>query len=304
MRTLSNAAITSIVASNTENITLNENSLPVRIVNDYQEDFLLNKIRGKETGFTGGYISDSSTTNSYVLPGNPTSLNLPPADGVTASIASTSAQDSTTGTGAATWVLFMLDKDLNKVIEIVSLSGSTPVALSTQNIYHFGLGFVLAKGSGSTTTGALTSNQGTVYVGSGTVFGANGFSTPGISGTNNYMWNRPNDGFVTSTVYVCPKGRKAQLKSVKLNGDNTTGVIFRTIARTSRNGIWSLGSEDNVNTGTTINRSLTGGFITPGGEVTVTCFKSANTSNVQANFVVTCLEFDERWDTAQPNFGL
>lgn len=272
-----------------------DDALGIKITNDYFEDLLLGKQRGKNTGFTGGYVSDTSLTYSYLLPGNPTSLTLPPV-GVgtgasTISMASTSTQDSATGSGVSTFYVSMLNTNLDPMFEIVNLNGTTPVNLSSTGVYHFQYAFAIAAGS-NYNQNVVSSNVGTVYIGTGSFNTSTGFST-------NYMWNRPGDGFLSSTVYVCPRGKKAQLREVKFNGDRTVSVSFKSYGRASRTTPWSLGSEDTVNTGITIKRSLTGGLIPAGGEYTVVAAKTQNTSNIAANFVITVLEIDAELDNTQ-----
>lgn len=258
----------------------------VLVGNDFKTDFLQGGIGFRDTGFTGGYVDDIATTESYVLPGNPTTLNLPLLPNGTGTtpvfIASTSTQDSGSGTGVSLFILQFLGTQFQKIDEVIALNGTTPVEIQTKFIYHFRVGFAIAAGSGRA-AGALTSNIGTIYVGSGAFNTSTGFAT-------NYMWNRPGDGFVSSGLYVVPRNTIAQLTSVKYNADRDVSVKFAVKARASRQSVWSVGAEDNVNTTIVIERSLTGGFLSPGGEIVVTGRKTQNVANISCNFVMTALE--------------
>jgi hypothetical protein len=179
-------------------------------------------------------------------------------------------------------VLFLLDTNFNQIVLFTTLNGTTPVTLAVTDVYHFSLGFVVAGGTAYSRQG-FASNIGALYVGSGTFNTTTGFAT-------NYMWNRPGDGFVSSTIYVCPKGYIALLKSVKFNSDTSVSTIFQTIGRSARTAPWSIGSEDTVNTTLVIERSLNGGFVGAGGEYTCVARKTVNTANISCNFVMTLLE--------------
>lgn len=293
-KTLTNGGQSDVPVTNYyDNLSNFSNTVPIRINNDYYEDMIQEKIRGKRLGFTGGYTSDLTTSNSFVLPGSPTSVNLPPVTGTgltTISIASTSAADTSvvagTSTGVKTFILFLMSTDFTLYPIFVDLNGTTPVALPATNVYHFAVGFAVAAGSAYSSQG-FGSNVGTIYVGSGSFSTSTGFTT-------NYMWNRPGDGFVSSTVYVVPKNVSSQLLSVKFNSDSAVSTVFSTIGRTSRTAPWSIGSQDTVNTTLVIERSLSGGFQGPGGEYTVIARKAGTGNNIGANFVMTLLEVDTR----------
>lgn len=261
----------------------------VRVNNEWVDDYYRQLVQGRNTGFTGGYSSDVNLIYSSCMPGIASGgfTLLPPTTGTGATviqIASSSAQDSdVTGTGIATMLLFYMTTDYEVRSAIVSLKGTTPQTIPISNVYHFMYGFPLIGSPGTKPPGQVTANVGALWVGSGTFSTANGFTT-------NYMWNRAGDGFVSSGVYVTPKGKYAQLLSLKYNSDTTVSCQFQVYGRSSRLEPWSLNAEDVVNTTTVIQRSFTGGYLPPGFEVTVLVRKTVNTANIAANFVLTMNE--------------
>lgn len=271
-----------------------QSSQLVRVVNDFEDDLLTGRLNGRATGFTGGYTGNISSTYTMVMPpysGWNGQVPLPnPSTGTGASqikIASSSPQDAAGGTGVKNIVIFYLDMQRVPKLEFVTLTGTTPVVLAMTNVYHFQYAFPVEAGSAYDITGnPITSNIGALWLGIGTTFS----TTTGFS-TVNYMWNRAGDGFMSSSVYVVPKGKIASLWSVKLNSDVAVSCSFKTYSRPSRVGAWSLNAEDNVVTGIVIRRSLAGGFLGAGAEFTVTAAKTVNSGTIACNFVMACYEF-------------
>jgi hypothetical protein len=263
---------------------------PVRIINDWKDDYGRDMVRGRNSGFTAGYSSSVNLTYSSCMPGiaNGGFVTLPAATTTGATpilVASSSTQDSATGSGIWGMLLFYMNDQREVLTSLVLLNGITPVTVPITNVYHFMYGFPVSAGSGqlSLPPGQVTSNVGTIWVGSGAFTGATGFQI-------NYMWNRPGDGFVTSGVYVVPKGKLGQLSTVKYNSDTTVSCQFVVYGRSDRQSPWSLNAEDTINTTYVIERSFTGGYLPPGFELTVLVRKTANTGNISANFVMTVNE--------------
>lgn len=268
----------------------------VKVVNDFEDDLLTGRMNGRGTGFTGGYSNDISLTPTAVLP--PYSgwngwVPLPDATTGTGAanvyMASSSTQDASGGTGCYVYIVIFQNLQKQVMMEFVEITGTTPKLLNAKNIYHFMYAFPVGQAGSAYNrlTNAITSNIGTIWCGIGTFSTTTGFTT-------NYMWNRPGDGFLSSTVYVVPAGKYGSLWSVKLNSDTGTACLFRTYSRGSRNDSWSLNAEDNVNTGMVIRRSLAGGFLPAGAEFTVIANKTANVNNISGNFVMCCYEFSAR----------
>ncbi len=260
----------------------------VKVSNDWWDDILRENFVGRTTGFTGGYTDNISNAGwSSVLPGlsGGATVTLPPAGGLTSAafIASSSVQDTSTGTGCASMIIFYMTVDLEVLFEIVALNGQTPVRLNVSGQYHFMYGFVYSPGSGYLPLSQVTSNVGTIWVGNGTFSSTTGFATK-------FMIGNPLYGFVTSGVYVVPKGKRAFVKTVKYNSDSTVSTVFRLMARPSRQTIWSMGASDVVHTTLAIERSIAGTGVAAGGEYTVLGQKTVNSGTIQANFVLTMHE--------------
>lgn len=287
MKTISNSENSNYVESSVAKISPTTRIMPVRLMNNIYEDFIFGKLPGRTTGVAAGYISDASITTSLILPGNPTTYPFIPSSGFSdIRMKSTSALDSASSSGSYIQIVFICNTDFEFLSEIVFLNGQTPVSLITPNIYHVYYSFPIAGGllyNGNN----LNANAGQLYIGRGNSTPTGGFDT-------NYAWNRINDGFTSSSIYVVPKGKKASLWSVKYNADRAVSVIFKTYVRPSRANQWSLQSEDNCATTIVIERSLIGGALDPGAEFTVVGFKTQNTANISANFVMTIYEFVDK----------
>lgn len=271
--------------------------LYVKVINDWWDDILRNNVLGRTTGFAGGYTEATNASFSSIMPGIPNGgfTPMPPIGGIDNDtpilIASTSVQDDDTGTGVWGMILFFMKPDLIVQTEFVFLSGTTPVALTARNIYHFMYGFPVYRGlSTAIVASNVTSNVGSIYVGTGAFSTTTGFAT-------NYMWNAPNYGFVTSGIYVVPKNTIAAVYNVKYNADSTVACVFRLYGRPNRSAPWSMGASDTVNTTLSIYRTLAG-TVGEGGEYTVVGQRTTNANNLQANFVLTMHELRTIYTTA------
>ena len=153
-------------------------------------------------------------------------------------VSSSSANDTSAGTGARTVELFGLDGDYNEINEVVTLNGQTAVN-STQSYLRINRMIVRSAGSGG-------SNAGIIYAGTGTVTAgvpANIYATINGDGTNQTLmalWTVPagytgylmqydvSNGTTSNTPAVCkltlvarPLGEVFQSKDVK---SLTTGM--------------------------------------------------------------------------------
>ena len=153
-------------------------------------------------------------------------------------VSSSSANDTSAGTGARTVELFGLDSDYNEINEVVTLNGQTAVN-STQSYLRINRMVVRSAGSGGY-------NAGIVYAGTGTVttgVPANIYATINGDGTNQTLmalWTVPagytgylmqydvSNGTTSNTPAVCkltlvarPYGEVFQSKDVK---SLTTGM--------------------------------------------------------------------------------
>ena len=85
---------------------------------------------------------------------------LPPAIGVQLSIVSTSANDSSAGTGVRTVDLHYLDANLVDQIETITLNGITPVLTVATNIRFVQCMHMVTYGSGKVAAGTITGSVG------------------------------------------------------------------------------------------------------------------------------------------------
>ena len=153
-------------------------------------------------------------------------------------VSSSSANDTSAGTGARTVELFGLDGDYNEINEVVTLNGQTAVN-STQSYLRINRMIVRSAGSGGYNAGVIYAGTGTVTTG----VPANIYATINGDGTNQTLmalWTVPagytgylmqydvSNGTTSNTPAVCkltlvarPYGEVFQSKDVK---SLTTGM--------------------------------------------------------------------------------
>lgn len=123
-------------------------------------------------------------------------------------VVSSSAQDSTTGTGIATISLTLLDANYNESIVPVTLNGTTPVSIAGTWL-RINAGVATTKGSGAAANGV--SNAGDILIrdsGAGT--------TRGII--------QAGKGILRQAVYTVPAGYTLQIISQYIAFNRGTGV--------------------------------------------------------------------------------
>lgn len=118
-----------------------------------------NQIQGHRSVIVFGFNPDVDTTQVSVWP--LPSLITFPASAIQMTVSSTSANDTSAGTGARTIVVQGLDANYNEVSETVTLNGQTAVTM-TASLIRINYAYVLTAGSGN---GAA----GDIYIGTGTV---------------------------------------------------------------------------------------------------------------------------------------
>ena len=127
------------------------------------EPFELQVSRGQIQGHRNvtvfGFNPDVDTAQVSVWP--LPSLITFPAAALQMTVSSSSANDTSAGTGARTIVVEGLDANYNEVSETVTLNGQTPVTM-TASLLRVNYAYVLTAGSGN---GAA----GDIYIGTGTV---------------------------------------------------------------------------------------------------------------------------------------
>jgi hypothetical protein len=130
------------------------------------EDFALQVARGQVQGHTVvnifGYNSDVDTSEESVWPDGGTIPHPTVASVLT--ISSSSASDTSAGTGARTVRVEGLDGNYNVVSETVTLNGQT--AVDTTNSYlYINSFYVITTGSGGVNAGNINAGTGTVTAG-------------------------------------------------------------------------------------------------------------------------------------------
>ena len=127
------------------------------------EPFELQVARGQIQGHRNvtvfGFNPDVDTTQVSVWP--LPSLITFPASAIQMTVSSTSANDTSAGTGARTVVVQGLDANYNEVTETVTLNGQTAVTM-TASLLRVNYAYVATAGSGN-------SAAGDIYIGAGTV---------------------------------------------------------------------------------------------------------------------------------------
>lgn len=118
-----------------------------------------NQIQGHKTLFKFGNNSDINGSLETIWSNS--SLYVYPSAAIQMKVSSSSANDTSAGTGARTIVVNGLDANYNEINETVSLNGQTEV-LTTNSFIRVFRSFVVTAGSGETAAG-------TIYVGTGTV---------------------------------------------------------------------------------------------------------------------------------------
>lgn len=120
------------------------------------------QIQGHEGVIVFGYNPDVDTSEESVWPNGGT-VPHPTAESVL-KISSTSADDTSAGTGARTVFIAGVDGDFNEVSETVILTGQT--AVNTTNSYLYVNTFYVATvGSGGANAGDINAGTGTVTAG-------------------------------------------------------------------------------------------------------------------------------------------
>lgn len=181
------------------------------------EPFELQVARGQIQGHSivtvSGYNSDvDSAAYEMITPiGN---LSYPAA-ALQMTVSSSSANDTSAGTGARTVLIAGLDANYNMISESVTLDGQT--AVTTTN------SFLRINNMLVATTGTGLSNAGTIYIGSGTV----------TSGVPTTVYNVIAIGFdtATSSQYTVPANYTGYLVIARISLAQDAGTTLIT-ART------------------------------------------------------------------------
>lgn len=92
---------------------------------------------------------------------------FPPTGGTACRVVSSSANDAAAGTGAQTVEIWWLDSNYDEYNTILTLNGTTPVALTASNILRINSFHVMTVGSGAASAGniSLQNSGGTITYG-------------------------------------------------------------------------------------------------------------------------------------------
>ena len=110
-----------------------------------------------------GYNPDIDINTSPETIWGPGGLFVPPTVAGTVSIVSDSANDDVAGTGALLMAVTGLDANYDEIVEVVVLTGTTPVVTS-QSFLRVNRCAVLSSGSGQYNDGIITSTIGALTV--------------------------------------------------------------------------------------------------------------------------------------------
>ena len=116
--------------------------------------------RGLVTGTLGfegfGQVSAAGADELDLWDGPTDTIPVPPVTGIPMEVVSSSTQDAAGGTGATSILVYYMDEDGNMAAEVVTMDGTTPVALSYANISFIQLAHVLSAGSTRAAVGTIS----------------------------------------------------------------------------------------------------------------------------------------------------
>ena len=124
-------------------------------------NFHLEVGKGKIAGYSGLFFTgdNNGVTNAEQTLMARGGTYLFPTSATTLDVVSSSANDTLAGTGANAVVIIGLDSNRDKIIEVVSLAGTT-IATTTLSFLRVNSFVVIAAGSNSTNEGTVNCSQG------------------------------------------------------------------------------------------------------------------------------------------------
>jgi hypothetical protein len=179
-----------------------------------------NQIQGHRSVTVFGFNPDVDTTQVSVWP--LPSLITFPAAAIQMTVSSTSANDTSSGTGARTIVVQGLDASYNEVTETVTLNGQTAVTM-TASLLRVNYAYVATAGSSN-------SAEGDIYIGTGTV-------TAGVPATT-YDIIKLDYNNTTTGSYTIPAGYTGYVSQGLFSSGQTGGsnqVQGRLLTRGTNN---------------------------------------------------------------------
>lgn len=133
------------------------------------------------------------------------------SSGTQMTVSSTDADDTSAGTGARSVIINYLDESYDAQTEIVTMNGQTAVSTTATDIFRVNQIFVISAGDSEY-------NEGTIYVGTGTV--TNGVPAV-IHGTVQPTESQSFDG-----KYTVPNGKSCYLVEVQLQSPGAKNATF------------------------------------------------------------------------------
>ena len=175
---------------------LTKDSLSINVrPTDYHYEVALGRRLNSTTWNKFGYNGDVDTGTETIRASGGLFVPLTTASGIT--VVSSSANDTSAGTGAQSIVVYAVDEDRLATTFVVSLNGTTPVVVPTSTFNGFGINRAAIYLAGSTgvnagtititsTTGAVV--QTTIPAGEGTTQHAYFFSQAGHTLLLDWLW--------------------------------------------------------------------------------------------------------------------
>ena len=236
------------------------------------EPFELQVARGQitmhKTLFKFGFCDAGTSFETVWAQGD---IYVYPSAATVMKISSSSASDTSAGTGARTIAIFGLDADYNEISETVILNGQT--AVNTVNSYlRITRMFVITAGSGATAAGTIYAGTGTVTSGvPATVYG---MIAIGANQTQMALWTVPAGYtlYLMGVFYTSGNATANAWTTFQLI-QRPLGGVFRTqsSARTAGNGDFVLDLHTPI-------------AFTEKTDIEIRAIASAGTSNVSAEF--------------------
>jgi hypothetical protein len=197
-----------------------------------------NQVDGHKTLFKFGINGDVGTSVETVWAQGGTYVY--PASATVMKISSSSADDTSAGTGARTIAIFGLDADYNEISESVLLDGQT--AVNTGNSYlRISRIYVTTAGSGATAVGTIYAGTGTVT--SGVPANIYGMVAIGANQTQMAFWTVPAGYtlYLMGVFYTSGNATANTWTNFQMN-QRPLGGVFRqqTSARVAGNGDFIL----------------------------------------------------------------
>lgn len=204
------------------------------------EPFELQVARGQITYHRSlsifGYNTDIDTTEETIWPDG--GLMPHPVAALQMKVSSSSANDTSDGTGARTVLVEGLDSSYNEISETVTLNGQTAVTTTAS--------FIRVNSMTVTTTGSGLGNAGVIYIGTGDV-------TTGVPATI-YNLMAATNNVTTTAHYTVPAGYSAYLLSGGITCGQSSGSnpITAKLTTTGTNRIRYTAAITTLNNGTGI----------------------------------------------------